>query len=251
MRRNLQRSGFTLVEILTVISILCVLAGIATLSYSSYRIKACDAAAQEDLRQAYSSAMAYFIDHPDSILTESALSQYGFRASRNVILSIIDGSPNSLLLLSRYNAAGTQAYITYSKGVKSPGEPEGIWLAAVAGGPSGGNSTAAPPGTPPGQDGKSGQKNHSVNADLMEKCNVLARKALGEALGAAQSYFRSNPEGLLTKDLLVAYGYTPHDSVSLTIIDGSLSKFSITANFNIPGATSFGVDGSGNIIPHS
>ena len=251
MKRNLQRSGFTLVEILMVITILCVLAGIATIGYSSYRIKACDAVAQEDLRQAYSSAMAYFIDNPDSILTESALSQYGFRASRNVILTIIDGSPNSLLLLSRYNAAGTQAYITYSKGMNSPGAPEGIWLASVAGGQSGGNPTAASPGTPPGQGGESGQKNYSVNADLLEKCNILARTALGEALGAAQSYFQSNPEGLLTKDILVAYGYTPHDSVNLTIIDGSLSKFSISANFNIPGATSFGVDGSGNIIPHS
>jgi prepilin-type N-terminal cleavage/methylation domain-containing protein len=252
MKQRPQTAGFTLIEILFVISIFCVLAGIAVFSHSSYKMKACDAVAREDLRQAYYSAMVFFIDNPDRILTQAGLRQYGFRASPNVSVSIIDGSSASLFLLSRYNAAGTQAYITYSKGINSPGAPDQIWLAAwVPGGQPGSNPTAASPTSPSGQGGESDQKNSSVNADLLEKCNVLARAALGEALGAARSYFQSNPEGLLTKDHLVAYGYTPHDSVNLTIIDGSLSKFSISANFNIPGATSFGVDGSGNIIPHS
>jgi hypothetical protein len=85
----------------------------------------------------------------------------------------------------------------------------------------------------------------------MEKCNVLTRTALGEAYSAAQSFFRNNPGGVLTKDLLVAYGYTAHDSVNLTIVDGSPVRFSMSASFNLPGATSFGIDGSGNIIPHS
>ncbi len=251
MKKRPQTAGFTLIEILLAISIFCVLAGIAVFSYSSYKMKVYDAVAREDLRQAYYSAMTFFIDNPDSILTQSALSQYGFRASPNVSVSIIDGSPTSLFLLSRYKAAGTQAYITYSKSINSPGAPDQIWLVAwVPGGQSGSNPTAVSPTTPSGQGGESGQEANSVNADLLEKCNLLARADLGEALGVARSYFQGNPEGLLTKDLLVAHGYTPHDNVNLTIIDGSLSKFSISANFNISGATSFGVDGSGNIIPH-
>lgn len=251
MKRKPKTAGFTLIEILFVISILCVLAGIAIFSYSSYKMKAYDVAAQEDLRQAYYSAMAFFIDNPNSTLTQARLSQYGFRGSPNVLLSIIDGSPNSLFLLSRYNAAGTQAYITYSKGINSPGAPDWIWMAAVGGGQSGGNPIPASPDAHPGQGDESGQKNYSVEANLMEKCNRLARTDLGEAFGAAQSYFQSNPEGLLSKDLLAAHGYTPHNGVTLTIIDGSLSNLSMSAFFNIPGATSFGVDGSGNIIPHS
>ena len=252
MKPRPQTAGFTLIEILLVISILGVLAGIAVFSYSSYKMKAFDAVAQEDLRQAYSSAMAFFIDHPNSTLTPTALSQNGFRSSPNVSVSIIDGSPVSLFLLSRYNAPGTQAYITYSKGINSPGAPDQIWLARwIPEGQSGSNPTAASPTTPPGQGGESGQKPNSVNADLMEKCNLLARAALGEALGAARSYFQSNPEGVLTKDLLVAYGYTPHDSVNLTIVDGSPDKLSMSAVSNLPGATNFGVDGSGNIIPQS
>jgi prepilin-type N-terminal cleavage/methylation domain-containing protein len=252
MKRKPQTAGFTLVEILLVISIVCVLAGIAFFNYSSSKMKAHAAAAQEDLRHAYYSAMAFFIDNPSSTLTQTGLSQYGFRSSPNVSVSIVDGSPNSLFLLSRYNAPDSQAYITYSKGINSPGSPDQIWLAQwVPGGESGSNPTAASPTTPAGQGGESGQKANSVNANLMEKCNLLTKSALGEAFGAAQSFFQSNPGGALTKDLLFAYGYTPHDSVNLTIINGSPEKFSMSAVFSLPGATSFGVDGSGNIIPHS
>jgi prepilin-type N-terminal cleavage/methylation domain-containing protein len=252
MKRKPPIAGFTLVEILLVICILCVLAGIAVFNFSSSKMKAFEAVAQEDLRQAYSSAMAFFIDNPTSTLTQAGLIQYGFRSSPNVSLSIVDGSPSSLFLLSRYNAPGTQAYITYSKGINSPGAGDQIWLSPwIPGGPSGSNSPAASPTGTSGQGGESGQKANSVNADLMEKCNLLAKSALGEAYGAAQSYFQSNPAGMVTKDLLMAYGYNPHDSVNLTIVDGSPTKFSMSAIFNLPGATSFGIDGSGNIIPHS
>jgi len=252
MKQKPPTAGFTLIEILLVICILGVLAGIAVFSYSSPKMKAYEAVVKEDLRQAYTSAMAFFIDNPNSILTPTGLTQYGFRSSPNVSVSIIDGSPNSLFLLSRYNAPGAQVYVTYSKGIHSPGEPDQIWMAQwIPGGPSGTHPTAASTTTPPGQAGESGQKANSVNADLMEKCNRLTRSALGEAYSAAQSFFQNNPGGVLTKDLLLAYGYTPHDSVNLTIVDGSPVRFSLSASFNLPGATSFGIDGSGNIIPHS
>jgi hypothetical protein len=101
------------------------------------------------------------------------------------------------------------------------------------------------------QSGESGQKANSLHADLLEKCNLLARSALGQAYDAAQSFFKSNPGDTLTKDLLISYGYNPHENVNLTIIDGSPSRFSMSAVFNIPGATNFGVDGSGSIIPQS
>jgi prepilin-type N-terminal cleavage/methylation domain-containing protein len=252
MNRKPQTAGFTLVEILLVISIICVLAGIAFFNYSSSKMKAHAAAAQEDLRQAYYSAMAFFIDNPSSTLTQTGLSQYGFRSSPNVIVSIVDGSLNSLFLLSRYNAPDSQAYITYSKGINSPGAPDQIWMAQwIPEGQSGSNPPAASPPNPPAPAGESGQKANSVNADLMQKCNLLAKSVLGDAFGAAQSYFQSNPAGMVTKDLLVAYGYIPHDSVNLMIVDGSPTKFSMSAVFNLPGATTFGIDGSGNILPNS
>ncbi len=253
MKRKARTAGFTLIEILSVICILCILAVIAIFAYSSSKTKAYDAAAQEDLRQAYSSAMTFFIDHPNGSLTQNHLAQYGFRPSPKVSVTIIDGSPNSLLLLSRYNAPGTQAYITYSKGINSPGASDQIWMAQwVPGGQSGANPPAASSTTPSGQNAETSQKATALNADLMEKCNLLAQSALGQAFSVAQSFFQNNPEGVLTKESLLAYGYTPHESVSLTIVDGSSpAKLSMSAVFNLPGATSFGVDGSGQIIPQS
>jgi prepilin-type N-terminal cleavage/methylation domain-containing protein len=180
MRQDLQRSGFTLLEILLVISIICVLASIAFFSYSPSMGKTHDTVAQEDLRQAYTAAMAYFSDHPHGMLTQTELSHYGFRPSPNVSVSIIDGSPDSLFLLSRYSAPGARAYITYSKGVTSPGGPHQIWMAQwTPGGPPAGNPGTSSPHPAPGQAGVSGQNADPVKAELLEKCNLLAKTVLG------------------------------------------------------------------------
>jgi prepilin-type N-terminal cleavage/methylation domain-containing protein len=251
MKGKHQTAGFTLIEILLSIIIFCALAGIAVSIYSYIKMKAYDAAAQEDLRHAYYSAVAFFVENPNSTLTQPSLSQYGFQSSPNVSMSIIDGSPTSLFLLSRYKASDTRVYIIYSKGIDSPGSTDQIWMAEwIPEGQSGSNPPAASLTSILVRGGESGPKANSLDADLMGKCNLLARSVLGQAYGAAQSYFQSNPGGILTKDLLVAHGYTPHDSVNLTIIDGSPAELSMSAVFNIPGATNFGVDGSGTIIPH-
>lgn len=252
MKKKPQIAGFTFIEALIIIIFLSVLAGIASYFYSSYTIKACDAMAQGDLRQAYYSVTDFFIDNPKRTLTEPGLSQYGFRPSPKVSMSIIDGSPSSLFLLFRHNAPGTQTYILYSTGINSSGEPAHIWMAQWT---PGGQAFASPPTvsqtSPPGQRSESGQKANSSHADLLEKCNLLARSALEQAYDAAQSFFKSNPGDPLTKDLLVSYGYNPNENVNLTIVDGSPDKFFMSAVFNIPGATNFGVDGSGSIIPQS
>jgi type II secretory pathway pseudopilin PulG len=252
MKRKPQAAGFTFIEILILISTLGVLAVIAFFSYSFFKMKAYDATAQGDLRQAYYSTMAFFIDNPKRTLTEPGLSQYGFQSSPNVIMSIIDGSPTSLFLLFRHTAPGAQVYILYSNGIDSSGAPDHIWMAQWA--PEGqafSNLLTVSQTSAAVQSGESGQKANSLHADLLEKCNLLARSALGQAYDAAQSFFKSNPGDTLTKDLLISYGYNPHENVNLTIIDGSPSRFSMSAVFNIPGATNFGVDGSGSIIPQS
>ena len=252
MKRKPQIAGFTFIEVLLIIIFLSVLTGIASYFYSSYTIKACDAMAQGDLRQAYYSVIAFFIDNPKRTLTEPGLSQYGFRPSPKVSMSIIDGSPSSLFLLFRHNAPGTQTYILYSTGINSSGEPAHIWMAQWTPGGQGFASPMTASQTPaPAQSGASGQKANSVHADLLEKCNLLARSALGQAYDAAQSFFKTNPGDTLTKDLLVSYGYNPDENVNLTIVDGSPDKFFMSAVFNIPGATNFRIDGLGSIIPQS
>jgi type II secretory pathway pseudopilin PulG len=252
MKRKSQATGYTLIEILIVIFVLFVLANIAVFNYSSPKMKAGDTLAQENLRQASNSAMAFFIDHPNSTLTQTDLIQYGFRSSPNVVVSIIDGSLVSLLLFSRYNTPDAHAYIAYSNNIYSVRTPDQIalnpWIPVLQ---PGSNPTAAVLPVSSGQNGESVQQIPSPNIDdLMAKFNRIAQTDLQEAYITAQSFFRSNPEGVLTKDLLLAYGYAPNESVNLFIIDGNPTKLSMSAIFNIPGATSFGVDNSGNIISH-
>jgi hypothetical protein len=74
---------------------------------------------------------------------------------------------------------------------------------------------------------------------------------LGEAYAAAQAFFQSNHKEPLTMGQLATFGYTPSENVSLTIIDGSFSAFSLSAVFNVPGATSFILDPSGKIAPNA
>lgn len=252
MKRKPKTGGFTVIEVLILIISIGVLACIAFFSYTFFKIKACEAMAQGDLRQAYYSVMAFFIDNPKRTLTQPGLSQYGFQSSPNITVSIIDGSPRSLFMLFRHSTPGTQAYILYSTGINSSGAPENIWMAQWT---PGGQAFAGPPtvsqSSPPGQRSESGQKANSSHADLLEKCDLLARSALEQAYDAAQSFFNNNPGDLLTKDLLVSYGYNPNENVNLTIVDGSPDKFFMSAVFNIPGATNFGVDGSGSVIPQS
>jgi Tfp pilus assembly protein PilE len=252
MKRRPQTAGLTLIEIVTVITTIFVLIGIATYIYSSYTSKVQDATAKGDLRQAYNAAMAFFIDNPSKFLTESGLKQYGFKSSPNSSVIIIDGSPSSLFLLSRHNALGTQAYVLYAEGINSPGASDQVWIDqwVPGGAANGGPATGFPPSSPT-QGPEPGQTISSLQANLLEKCNIMAKAALAQAYNAAQSFFQSHPGDFLTKDLLISYGYTPNENVNLTIIDGSPDKFSMSAVFNIPGATNFGIDSSGSIVPHT
>ena len=247
--RICRREGFTLVEIMTVICILCILAAIAIFNYSTPRKQAYDIVAQEDLRRAFASAITYFTDHPNGVLTHSSLKQYGFRPSPKVSLSIIDGRSSHLLLISRYNALGTQAYITYSKDMDSSGPSLQFWVTPIQSLDLGGRPPIVTPGLwIPGESG-SGQEAASGGAALLEKCNLVAKMDLGEAYAAAQAFFQSNHKEPLTMGQLATFGYTPSENVSLTIIDGSFSAFSLSAVFNVPGATSFILDPSGKIAP--
>lgn len=58
-----EREGFTLIEVLTVVVIISILAVIAIPQFASYRISAFNSAAQSDLRNVKSHIEAYYSEH--------------------------------------------------------------------------------------------------------------------------------------------------------------------------------------------
>ena len=244
LARNLLGKGFTLTEILYVLSIIAILAAIATFNYSGYRNKASDTVAQEDLRQAYSSAVNYFMDYPTGILTSADLQNYGFKASPNVTVMIINGRLSDLSLISSYNVPGSQIYIASSQGISQPGasgQSSGEPNQGSGGGTgaSTGQQNTSPAGNP------SQQQNLATNQDVVGQCNQATLMDLMDAYRTAQGYLAINPGQEVTKDDLLAYGYIPNENVSLVVLNGTSSNLSMSANFNFPGTTNYIIGPSG------
>jgi prepilin-type N-terminal cleavage/methylation domain-containing protein len=239
--QTLRMKGFTLIEVLLVLSIIGILVAIAIFHNSGYLEKAYDAETKEDLRQAYSSAVLYFADYPEGNLTVTDLEKYGFKGSRNVNIRIIDGRLKNLLIISYYNAARTQAYMVSHQ----------AWLEPIQRWVTGTNPPSVPPNSTSLENEP--QKNTPpVEADLLRVFNRLTILELQEAFRAAQAYFSFNSEGAVTKNILLDYGYIPNENIKLTIIgSGTSSELSMSATFNMPWATNYMINNSGNITSGS
>ena len=242
---NFREKGFTLLEILYTLSIIGILVAIATFTYSGYKKKASDTVAQEDLRQAYSSAINYFIDQPTGVLTLAGLQNYGFTSSPNVKVMIIDGRLSNLLLVSSSSAPGAQIYIASGQGLSQPGTSS-----LVSGGPNqgwggGGPGVSNDPQSSNPAGNPSLQQNLATNQDVVMLCNQVTMMDLTEAYSVAQGYLGRNPGKEVTEDILLANGFTPNENVSLVVLNGSSSNLSMSANFNFPGTTDFTIGPSG------
>jgi len=239
-----RKQGITLIELSFVLSIISILAAIVVLNYSDYRSKSYDAVTKGDLRSAYCAALVYFLDFPAGKVTLTDLEKYGFRASPKVNIRVINGQLSNLLMVAFYDASGTQAYMTYSREATPPGTFTQIWLASIQGWGTGAEQLAGQSLT--NLMGFEPQENiQAVQADLLQVCNQRAMEELQEAYGVAQNYFQKNPDGTLTKDTLLAYGYTPDENVNVTINGDTSSEFSISSSFNIPGAESYTTNDQG------
>jgi len=235
--QTVRMKGFTLIEVLLVLSIIGILVAIAIFHDSGYLVKAYDAGTKEDLRQAYSSAVLYFADYPEGSLTVTDLEKYGFKGSPNVNIRVIDGRLKTFLIISYNKTAGTQAYMVSHQARL---EPIQRW----------GTGTNPPPVPPNSTSLENNPQENTppVEADLLGVCNRLTILELQKAFGAAQAYFRFNSEGAVTKDILLDYGYIPNENINLTIMgDGTSSELSMSATFNMPWATNYRINNSGNI----
>lgn len=225
-----RQKGFTLTEVLFALTILSILLAVAGLLYSGYKTKVSETVVQEDLRQAYTSAMAFFIDFPQRVLSRVDLEKYGFRGSSRIETRVVDGRLASLLLVSYSTLAGSKAFMVQGLGSGFTGgkEPSGLSDGIP------GVSFAGPLIQP-------------INEIGWGRCNEKAKIELKEAFEAAQKYFAKDPGGSITKDILLDYGYLPSEAVTLLVINGAQPSLQMSAIFSVPGASTFMIDSSGFI----
>ena len=88
MLKRISEKGFTLVELMMVVTIIGILATVAIANFIGYRKLAYNVSALLDARAAYVATVAYFDDYPSgSIFSPAVLTAYGFRQTAGVVMS--------------------------------------------------------------------------------------------------------------------------------------------------------------------
>jgi prepilin-type N-terminal cleavage/methylation domain-containing protein len=88
--------GFTLIEILIVIMIIGILAGVAVGIYLNFQGKAYIKAIESDLANAYKISAAIYVNNPDEEIDMTTLLAKGFVESKGVDILVVDGNLDTL-----------------------------------------------------------------------------------------------------------------------------------------------------------
>ncbi|MGC1402812.1 MAG: prepilin-type N-terminal cleavage/methylation domain-containing protein [Thermodesulfobacteriota bacterium] len=119
LNKKRNQKGFTLVELLIVIAIIGILAAIAIPQFSAYRVRAYNATALADIKNAYTAGQAYFGDNPAVTADIAAIKAAGYNPSKDVTVTVVDGAQATFALTSKH-LAGTTTYQIDKNGALTP-----------------------------------------------------------------------------------------------------------------------------------
>jgi prepilin-type N-terminal cleavage/methylation domain-containing protein len=109
--------GFTLVELMIVISIIAIIAMLAIPQFIQYQIRGYNTTAKSDAKQMYTAAQAFFSASSSGSVDLNVLTSYGYNQTNSVYVTVA-GTMGTLIITTRHSR-GTTTYSVDSAGAIS------------------------------------------------------------------------------------------------------------------------------------